>query len=153
GLAPFWSGYVERNQFFVGDGKGRFRELSPGQRALCGTPNMGRGLAVGDVNDDGAPDLLVTTAGGRARVLLNRAPNRGHWLGVRALYPAPDRDAVGAVVTVRSGERRWVRHADPGGGFLCAGDPRAYFGLGQTDTVDAVEVQWPDGARDEFPGG
>ena len=153
GLGPHWSAYAERNQLFAGDGVGRFRDLSARQPALCGSPNVGRGLAVGDVDGDGAPDLLVTAAGGRARLLLNRAPNRGRWLIVRPLDSALERDATGAVVVVRAGERRWVRRADPAGGYLCSGDPRALFGLGAIKMVDAVEVDWPDGAREEFPGG
>ena len=70
---------------------------------LCGSPNVGRGLAVGDVDGDGALDLLVTTAGGRARLLRNTAPHRGHWLLVRAFDPAVGREATGAEVTVRAG--------------------------------------------------
>ncbi|HVS39830.1 MAG TPA: CRTAC1 family protein [Gemmataceae bacterium] len=153
GLGPHWSKYAERNQLFTGDGAGHFRELSPSQSVLCGSPNMGRGLTVGDVNGDGAPDLLTTTIGGKARLLRNRAPNRGHWLAVRALYPDPDRDAVGAVVTVWSGDRHWIRRADPCSGFLCSGDPRALFGLGKAETVDRIEVLWPNGTQEQFPGG
>jgi hypothetical protein len=152
-LGPFWSVYAERNQLFTGDGAGRFRDLSAGQPALCGTPNVARGLAVGDVDGDGAPDLLVTAVAGRARLLLNRAPHRGHWLLVRAFDPALHRDAVGAAVTVRAGARRWLRRADPSCGYLCSGDPRALFGLGAAAAVDAVEVRWPDGAREAFAGG
>ncbi len=152
-LGPYWSAYAERNQLFAGDGHGRFRDLSPAQPELCGRPNVGRGLAVGDVNNDGAPDLLVTTAGGRARLLLNRAPNRGHWLAVRPLDPALGRYAVGAVVTVRAGGKSWLRRADPAGSYLCSGDPRALFGLGPASAVDGIEVIWPDGTREAFDGG
>ncbi len=152
-LGSFWSSYAERNQLFAGDGKGRFRDLSPGQPALCGRPNVGRGLAVADVNADGAPDLLVTTIGGRARLLLNRVPDRGHWLAVRPFEPALNRESVGAVVTVRAGGRNCLRRADPSGSFLCSGDPHALFGLGAVAAVDAIEVLWPDGTREQFAGG
>ncbi len=148
-----WSPYAERNQLFAGDGKGRFRDLSPTQSTLCGRPNVGRGLAVGDVNGDGAPDLLVTTIGGRARLLLNRAPSRGHWLAVRPFEPALNRESVGAIVTVRAGELSWLRRADSAGGFLCSGDPNALFGLGTAAEVDGLEVLWPDGTHERFRGG
>ena len=148
-----WSAYAERNQLFVGDGKGRFRDLSPTQPELCGRPNVGRGLVVGDVNGDGAPDLLVTTVGGAARLLLNRAPNPGHWLTVRPFDPALNRDAVGATVTVHAGGRSQLRRADPCGSYLCSSDPRTLFGLGTAATVDGLEVLWPDGTRELFDGG
>ncbi|HVS40233.1 MAG TPA: CRTAC1 family protein, partial [Gemmataceae bacterium] len=153
-LGPYWSAYAGRNQLFTGDGKGSFRDLSASQGTLCGAACVGRGLIVGDVNGDGAPDLLLTTVEGRARLLLNRTPNRGHWLTVRALDAAHhDRDAVGAEVTVRAGERRWLRRADPGGSYLCSGDPRALFGLGAATAIDSLIVRWPDGSREEFVRG
>jgi enediyne biosynthesis protein E4 len=152
-VGPYWSAYAERNQLFAGDGKGRFRDLSAAQPALCGRSNVGRGLVVGDVDGDGAPDLLVTTAGGRARLLLNRALGRGHWLAVRPLMQVPGRDATGAVVTVRAGGRSWLHRADPAGGYLCSGDPRALFGLGAASAVDGIDVLWPDGSREAFDGG
>ncbi|HEX5270970.1 MAG TPA: CRTAC1 family protein [Gemmataceae bacterium] len=150
-LGPYWSAYAGRNQLFQGDGAGHFRDISPSQTALCGYPTIGRGLAVGDVDGDGAPDLLVTSAEGKARLLLNRAPNRGHWLTVRALDGK--RDATGAEVTVRAGGRCWLRRADPAGGYLCSGDPRALFGLGAAAEVEPVSVRWPDGSAEEYPGG
>ncbi|HVS37676.1 MAG TPA: CRTAC1 family protein [Gemmataceae bacterium] len=152
-LGKYWSLYAERNQLFAGDGKGRFRDLSPDQPELCGVPNEARGLAVGDVNNDGAPDLLVTTIGGKARLLINRAPKRGHWLTVRAVDPALKRDAIGAQVVVTAGGRDWMRRIDPGGSYLCSGDMRALFGLGKANAVDGIVVKWPDGSREQFAGG
>ena len=127
-LGPYWSAYAGRNQLFAGDGAGHFKDLSEGQGSLCGAVNVGRGLVVGDVDGDGAPDLLATTVEGRARLLLNRAPHRGHWLTVRTFDPEHNRDAIGAEVTVRAGDRRWLRRADPGGSYLCSGDPRPCSG-------------------------
>jgi hypothetical protein len=152
-LGPYWSAYGARNQLFAGDGAGHFRDLSESQSALCGAVNVGRGLAVGDVDGDGAPDLLLTTATGPARLLLNRAPGRGHWLAARAFDPTLKRDATGAEVTVRTCDCRRVRRADPGGSYLSSSDPRALFGLGAATAVDSLTVRWPDGSREEFPGG
>ena len=150
-LGPHWSGYAEHNQLFVGDGPGHFRDASAEQGTLCGSANVGRGLVVGDVDGDGALDLLVTTVAGRARLLRNVAPGRGHWLLVRAFDPALGREAYGAQVTVRVRDRRWVRRADPGGSYLCSGDSRAHFGLGAAERVDALDVAWPDGTHEAFP--
>jgi hypothetical protein len=151
-LGPFWGHYAERNQLFLNDGTGAFRDVSPNNDPFCGRPGVFRGLAGGDVDGDGAVDLLVTAVAGPARLFKNVAPKRGHWLTVRAVDPALHRDAYGAEVTVIAGERRWKRWLNPGSSYLCSNDPRAHFGLGEADHVDAIEVLWPDGVRGVFSG-
>jgi hypothetical protein len=83
------------------------------------------------------------------------APKRGHWLSIRAVDPAHGREAYGAVITVEAGKRRWVGTITPGQSYLCSGEPRAHFGLGEAAQVDVIRVRWPDGARTEevFEGG
>jgi hypothetical protein len=152
-LGPFWSQYRDRNQLFTNDGKGRFRDISPSNPALCGTPNVGRGLAVGDLDNDGALDVVITAVAGPVQVYRNVAPKRGHWLMVRALDPALRRDAYGAEVTVLVGGRRFARIVNPGGSYLAHNDVRVHFGLGQAKRVDAIQVRWPDGRGEAFPGG
>jgi hypothetical protein len=148
----FWSSYFDRNQLFVNDGKGRFHDLSPINGPFCGTPRVGRGLACADIDGDGALDLLVTNIAGPARLYRNVAPKRGHWLLVRALDPALHRDAYGAEITVQIGPRRLMRWINPAYSYLCSNDPRAHFGLGQAERVDALTVVWPDGSEEIFPG-
>ena len=152
-LGPHWSTYAERNQLFRNTGSGRFRDASAASPVLCALPNVARTLAAGDFDGDGAVDLLLTTVGGRARLLRNVAPNRGHWLYVRCLEPALRRDAVGALVRVEAGGKWRTATADPGGSYLCAGDGRAHFGLGSIGHVDSLRVRWPDGSWESFPGG
>jgi hypothetical protein len=151
-LGPFWSAYGERNALLANDGRGHFRDLSASNPDFCATPNVGRGLVYGDVDGDGALDLLATTVGGRARLYRNVTPHRGHWLLVRAIDPALGRDAYGADVTVRDGDRLWRRLVNPASGYQCSNDPRAHFGLGSAAHVDAIEVTWPDGFRETFAG-
>jgi enediyne biosynthesis protein E4 len=149
----FWQPYAERNQFFVNDGTGKFQDRSAANPALCGHWNVGRGLAQGDFDNDGAPDLLVTTLGGRARLLRNVTPERGHWLKVRAIDPQRKRDAYGAEVLVRAGGRDYLRLISSAESYLCGSSPIAHFGLGAAAQVDSLLVTWPDGVREEFPGG
>src|SRR5262249_21074567 len=134
------------------EGGGRFRDVSPANPALCGAANVGRGLAVGDLDNDGGLGLVVTAVAGPARLYRNVAPKRGHWLVVRALDPGLRRDAYGAEVEVRAGGRRYRRTIAPGGSYLPHSDVRAHFGLGGADRVEAVAVRWPDGRGEEFPG-
>jgi hypothetical protein len=152
GLEPFWQLYAERNQLFVNEGDSHFRDISGDNAPFCGRPAVSRGLACGDLRNRGALDLLVTAVAGPAQVYRNAVPQRGHWLGVRAIDPALRRDAYGAAITVHAGERRWLRLINPGYSYLCSNDPRALFGLGQIAQIDRIEVVWPDGTEESFPG-
>jgi hypothetical protein len=143
GLGAFWNNYAERNQLFANRGDGRFRDVSASNSAFCSTPLIYRGLAWGDVDGDGAIDLLVTTVGGPAKLYRNVAPKKGHWLMVKAIDPVLKRDAYGAVVTVTAEGRRFVSLINPGQSYLSSGDPRAHFGLGKSERVEEIRVDWP----------
>ncbi len=152
-LAPHWEPYGERNQLLANTGAGKFADVSPNSPAFCGYFTVARGLACGDVDGDGAPDLLVNAIGEKARLLKGVAPNRGHWLSVRAIDPALNRDAIGAEVAVVAGGVRRVRRIASSDSFLSAGPTVAHFGLGAATAIEAFEVIWPDGTRERFPGG
>ena len=152
-LGEHFQYYGERNQLFRNDGTGKFRDVSELNPPFCGTPNMGRGLAAGDLDGDGALDLVLTTIADRARVFRNVAKNRGHWLIVRAFDPRLNRDAYGAELLVKAGNRKWLRIVNPGDSFQSSSDPRAHFGLGGESKYDAIQVRWPDGRSEVFPAG
>jgi hypothetical protein len=157
GLTPYWARYAERNQLFRNDGRGVFRDIGRGNEAFCGAFAVTRGLVWGDFDDDGGIDLVTTAVAGPARYYRNVAPRRGHWLTVRARDPARKRDAYGAVVRFTAGGRQRVGLINPGQSYLCSGDPRAHFGLGEIDRVEEIRVDWPDGpvnaATEIFPCG
>jgi hypothetical protein len=148
----FWTVYAESNRLFANDGSGLFRDVSAANPAFSSVRAVARGLAVGDFNNDGALDLLATSIAGPARLFRNVAPNRGHWVIVRAYDPAAKRDAYGAEVSVVAGRQRRVRWANPAFSYLCSNDPRVHVGLGAADRVDQFHVVWPDGSEEGFPG-
>lgn len=153
GIASPWQPYAEPAQLFRNDGSGRFREISASNSALCGEAMVGRGLAMGDFDNDGGLDLLVVGLGGPARLLRNTAP-RGHWLGLRVVEPAfGSRDALGAEVVVTAAGREYWRLAHPAFSYASSNDPRVHVGLGPATTFDRVRVRWPDGTEELFPGG
>jgi hypothetical protein len=150
---PFLARYAQRHQLFANAGQGKFRDISESNPALGGSPEVGRGLAVGDFDNDGAPDLLMTQVGGSARLLRNIAPAKGHWLGVRAIIPKLKRDAYGAEITVRVEGKSYWRLLNPGYSYCSSNDPRCHFGLGPKDRYLAIDVSWPDGSEETFAGG
>jgi hypothetical protein len=152
-LGPHFAQYAESNHLFENDGRGTFRNVSAQNPAFCGTPGVYRGLACGDLDGDGALDLVVTGIGGKARVLRNTAGDRGPWLQVRAFDPALKRDALGAEVVVRSGDKQWIRRVQSDGSYQSASSPITHFGLDKRTKVDGIDIAWPDGSQESFPGG
>jgi hypothetical protein len=143
--------YADPPFLFENDG-GRFTNVAADRGEALRVPHVGRGVAVGDYDDDGDPDVLLICVGEPARLLRNDEGNRGHWLGVRLVGTRSGRDAIGARVAVTAGGRTQVRARVGGASYLTASDPRLLFGLGVAERVDAIEVRWPSGNVDRFPG-
>lgn len=152
GLRPYWEPYAERNQVFANVG-GKLQDVSVNNPALCKAFNVSRGLACADIDGDGAPDLLITAISGRARLFRNVAPNRGHWLKVRAIDPRLNRDAIGAEVRVEAGETTRLRLIHSAESYLSASSPVAHFGLGDANRYEVIRMTWPDGMTETFAGG
>src|SRR5262249_10256891 len=110
---------------------------------------VSRGLAFGDIDNDGDVDALVANNNGPARLLLNETRGRGHWLSVRLEGVKDNRDGLGAMVAVlRKGQPPLWRRVHSDGSYLSASDPRAHFGLGAAAEIEGVIVQWPGGEKE-----
>ena len=108
-----------------------------------------RAVAQGDVDGDGALDLLVINRDAPAQLLMNGVPARGGWITFRVREKS-GADALGAVLTLELAGRRLRRDATAAFGYLTSHDPRVHVGLGSLARVDAVEVRWTDGTSERF---
>jgi hypothetical protein len=142
--------FHQRNQLFHNEGGKSFREITDG--AALQLSEVSRGVARGDIDNDGDLDLLVTNNNGPVRLLLNQT-NRGgaksHWLQVQAFGTEDNRLGLGARVALlrENGSILW-RHVHTDGSYLSAGDSRVHFGLGADLQVQAIGIVWPNGSRE-----
>lgn len=143
--------YKQPTQLFRNQGDGTFTDAATEAGPDLQRPIVGRGLALGDYDNDGRMDALVVDLEGAPLLLHNEARNGNHWLGIRLMSKA-GRDAVGARVTLtmESGRKR-VAEAQTCRGYLSASDPRIHFGLGKSDRVTRLTVRWPSGETTVMP--
>lgn len=136
--------YAEPPFLFENTGKS-FREVAATHGAALRKFYLGRGLALGDIDNDGDSDLLLMNAGEPPRLLRNDGGNRNHWLGIKLVGTKSNRDGIGAKVTVKAGALRHTKQLLGGTSYCSASDLRLLFGLNEAGKVDEVEVRWPSG--------
>jgi enediyne biosynthesis protein E4 len=143
--------FRQKNQLLLNLGA-RFRDVSERAGAGLQVARVGRGLAVGDLDDDGDPDLVVSNMDDAPTLLENRQRTGHHWVGFRVSSQGRNRFAIGAKVTIDGRGRKQLREIRSGGSFLSQSDLRVYFGLGdRTGAVD-VDVRMPGGRRWRWQG-
>ena len=139
------AGYRQRKLLYHNRGDGTFEEMAGQMGPVMTDPHVGRGLAVGDLDNDGRLDVVVNNLDESPEVLRNELPDHGNWLLVKLTGKGWNTDAIGAIVTARAGTMTGIRLVQSGTSYLSQHDMRLHFGLGAATEVDSLEVRWPDG--------
>jgi hypothetical protein len=106
---------------------------------------LGRGMAIGDIDNDGRLDAIVTSNDGPAYVLLNETPTQNHWLTLKLVGHKSNRDAIGAEVKLITGNGPQLATVSTAGSYLSSSDKRVHFGLGAESAAQSIEIRWPSG--------
>ena len=138
--------YGQKNQLLLNEGT-TFRDVSGTAGGGLQVQKVSRGLAVGDLDDDGDLDLVVSNVDDVPTVLENRQRPGNHWVAFRVESPGKNHFAIGSRVTVEAGGKRQIREIRSGGSYLSQSDLRASFGLGSRADPVNVEVRMPGGSR------
>jgi hypothetical protein len=106
---------------------------------------VGRGLAIGDIDNDGLVDAVVTTNDGPAYILRNETPTQNHWLTLKLVGHKSNRDGIGAEVKITTSKGSQFETVTTAGSYLSSSDKRVHFGLGADTAAQTVEIRWPSG--------
>jgi tetratricopeptide (TPR) repeat protein len=139
-------------QLMVNAPGGRLTDVSDRAGEPFRPLHLGRGLAVGDLDNDGRIDALVVNQNEPLVYLHNQTEQSRHFIRFSLEGTRSNRDGVGASVTLRCGGRRLVAARTGGGSYQSASDPRLHFGLGDVRKVESVDVRWPSGQVDHHEG-
>ena len=140
--------YREPRFLYYNLGNGKFRDLSKSAGPGLTEPRSGRGLAIGDLFNDGRLDAVVNNLSDLPMLLVNVASNKNHWLGLRLVGTTSNKDGIGSRVILHGGKRTWVDEVRSGSSFNSSNDLRLHFGLGAFPDLTSIEIRWPNG-RDE----
>ena len=136
---------------FRNNGNGTFTQLGEEAGAAISARYVSRGCAFGDFDNDGDLDVVIMNLNEPPSLLRNDAPPHNHWLKVRLEGTHSNRSAIGSRVVVRYGGKVQAQEVMSQSSYLSSNDPRLHFGLGANAKAD-VEVRWPDGKSESFPG-
>ena len=144
------SSYKEPRILYHNNGDGTFSDISASGGSGITTPASSRGLAVGDLWNDGQMSVVVSNMNAPASLLVNQVRTANHWIALRTVGTKSNRDGIGARITVKAGSRILVDEVRSGSSYISNSDMRAHFGLGAIAKLDWIEIRWPSGLIERF---
>ncbi len=140
--------YAEPNSVFRNLGNGQFEDVSATAGVDFTRPAPNRGLAYGDLDNDGRMDLVITALGAPVRVLRNVTETNNHWILLKLEGTKSNRMGLGAEIRITTDDGRKIyNHATTSTGYAASSDPRVHFGLGTSRVIREIEIRWPSGTR------
>jgi enediyne biosynthesis protein E4 len=140
--------YAEPNSVFRNLGNGQFEDVSVFAGSDFIEPAPHRGLAYGDLNNDGRMDLVVTALGAPVKLFRNVTQTRNHWILLKLVGTKSNRMGIGARIRIKTDDGRMLyNEATTSTGYAASSDPRVHFGLGSSRVMKEVEIRWPSGIR------
>jgi len=144
------SDYREPRILYHNKRNGTFEDISANAGPGITAVNSGRGLAVGDLWNDGRMSALVSNMNAPVSLLVNQVKSSNHWIAFKTVGTKSNRDGIGAKVRVKVGDRILVDEVRSGSSYVSNNDMRIHFGLGASTKLDWVEVRWPSGLSEKF---
>jgi len=146
------SDYEEPRVLYHNLGNGKFADISETSGPGITTERSSRGLAVGDLWNDGRMSAVVSNMNEPLSLLVNQVKTENHWIGIKTVGTKSNRDGIGAKIRVQAGGRLHVDEVRSGSSFDSNNDMRVHFGLGKVAKIDWIEIRWPSGLMERFEG-
>lgn len=137
--------YGQEDQLFQNEGNGKFRDISLELGEYFHRELVGRGACMGDYDNDGDIDIFIVNLNDHCSFLRNNKGNLNNWLMIKLTGTTSNRDGIGTRVKLTAGGKTQTAQKKSTTGYLSQNDPRMHFGLGQTGTIDRIEITWPSG--------
>jgi enediyne biosynthesis protein E4 len=146
------SSYMEPRILYHNNGDGTFSDISASAGSAITTAASSRGLAVGDLWNDGRISAVINNMNAAPSLLANQIRNSNHWIAIRTVGTKSNRDGIGARIRVKTAARILVDEVRSGSSYISNSDMRVHIGLGSAAKVEWVEIRWPSGVTERFSG-
>lgn len=144
------SNYEEPRILYHNLGKGTFADISAGAGPGINARASSRGLAIGDLWNDGRISAVITNMNALPSLLVNQVRSANHWIAIRTIGTKSNRDGIGARISVTAGTRTLVDEVRSGSSYNSSSDVRVHLGLGSATKVNSVQIRWPSGLQEHF---